>query len=93
MDYRIDAAYDLYSNGKVRHILISGDNSRQFYNEPEEICAELIRRGVPREAMTLDYAGFRTYDSVYRALHVFGVKDMVIVTQNFHAARTFIFGS
>ena len=87
MDYRIDAAFELYSKGKVKHILISGDNGRQIYNEPEEIRAELVRRGVPREAMTLDYAGFRTYDSVYRALHVFGVKDVVIVTQEFHAAR------
>lgn len=84
---RIDAAFDLYKSGKVSKILISGDNSSPDYNEPEMMKADLIGKGVPARDITLDYAGFRTLDSIRRAKNVFGVDSPVIVTQYYHAKR------
>lgn len=84
---RIDAARRLYESGKVRHLLLSGDNSRAGYSEPAEMRRALLARGVPAPAMTLDYAGFRTLDSVVRAHTVFGLDSFTIVTQRFHALR------
>lgn len=65
--YRIDAAVTLYYAGKIRYILVSGDNHKTTYNELEEMKNALIRQGVPEEAIFPDYAGFRTLDSVVRA--------------------------
>jgi SanA protein len=84
---RMDAAAQLYKAGKVKHLLLSGDNSRPGYDEPGDMKAALISRGVPAEAMTCDYAGFRTLDSIVRAKEVFGVRECVIISDDFHLAR------
>lgn len=84
---RIDAAVDLYEAGKVRSFLLSGDNSRKDYDEPEDMKNMLIERGVPDSIINLDYAGFRTFDSVVRADKVFGQQRFTIVSQPFHVER------
>lgn len=71
-DYRILAAVELYKAGKIKYILISGDNRREDYNEPEEMKKALMQKGIPEKFIYLDYAGFRTLDSVVRAKEVFG---------------------
>ena len=85
--YRIEAAARLYRTGKVKHILASGDNHRQGYDEPSDMKEALIEHGVPPEAITLDYAGFRTLDSVVRARRVFGLQSCTIVSQGYHNDR------
>ena len=84
---RMDAAVALYRSGKVRHLLLSGDNSRRQYDEPTAMREALIARGVPESAMTLDYAGFRTLDSVVRSRAVFGQSRITIVSDDFHLPR------
>lgn len=84
---RMDAAAFLYKSGKVKHLLLSGDNHTRSYNEPEAMRKALMARGVPAHAITLDFAGFRTFDSVIRAERVFGQKKFVVVSQPFHNAR------
>ena len=84
---RIDAAAALFKAGKIKHILISGDNSRIDYDEPTDMKNALVERGVPETAMTLDYAGLRTLDSVVRAKKVFGRNKILIITQPGHAER------
>ena len=85
--YRIVAAADLFHAGKVKGILVSGDNATPNYNEPTTMKKDLISLGVPEEFITQDYAGFRTLDSVYRAQKIFGVKHVIIVSQRFHCQR------
>ena len=84
---RIDAASELYKRGKIKHILVSGDNSRKEYDEPTEMKNALVEMGVPANAVTLDYAGFRTLDSIVRAKAIFGCTEITIVSQQFHAER------
>ncbi len=84
---RIDAGVELYENGKVEKLLLSGDNSTLEYNEPEMMKEAFIEAGIPEEDLVLDYAGFRTLDSVVRAAEVFGVEEMIVVSQKFHTER------
>lgn len=84
---RIQAAAALFHSGKVQGILVSGDNATRWYNEPIAMQKDLIAAGVPAEFITLDYAGFRTLDSVIRAKEVFGQRQVIIVSQRFHAER------
>ena len=84
---RIEAAVKLFQAGKIKHFLISGDNSRRDYDEPTDIKNVLVERGVPVEAITLDYAGFSTLDSMVRAKNVFGKNEFIIITQKGHAER------
>lgn len=84
---RIDAAAKLYHAGKVRHLLVSGDNHIQGYDEPTDMRDALAAAGVPTNAITCDYAGFRTLDSVLRAQSVFGLTHFTIVTEEFHCPR------
>ena len=84
---RVATAADLYHAGVVDTLLLSGDNRFVDYNEPAAMHAYARRLGVPDEALVLDYAGRRTYDSCYRARHIFGVREAIIITQRFHAAR------
>jgi len=84
---RIDAAAELYHAGKVRHLLVSGDNRRKNYDEPTAMRSALLTRGVPASAITLDYAGFRTLDSLARAKAVFQLSRLTIVTDGFHQPR------
>ncbi|MGO3184094.1 MAG: SanA/YdcF family protein [Aequorivita sp.] len=85
--YRIDAAVELYNNDKIDFILVSGDNSSQYYNEPKTFKKELIKRGIPEEVIFLDYAGFRTLDSVVRANEIFGQETFTVISQQFHNER------
>ena len=86
-EYRMNAAAELYWSGKCKGMLLSGDNSRRTYNEPEDMRQALLKRGVPYEAMVLDYAGLRTFDSIARAKAVFGQTKVTIVSQQFHNYR------
>ncbi len=85
--YRINAAVALWEAGKVDRLLLSGDNSREGYNEPADMQADLIARGIPKEHLLLDYAGFRTLDSVVRCRKVFGFDQVIIISQRFHLER------
>lgn len=84
---RMKAAAELFRAGKVRGILVSGDNSRVSYNEPEAMKNDLVAFGVPAEYITLDFAGRRTLDSVVRSKDVFGQRAVVVVSQAFHCRR------
>ena len=84
---RIRTAANLYHSGVVRHILVSGDNRTPYYNEPRDMLKALDKLGVPQEAITLDFAGFRTLDSVVRSKMVFGQDELIIITQDFHCYR------
>ncbi len=84
---RLDASVELYREGRVQKLLFSGDNSRMDYNEPAKMLEYALSQGVPREDIVLDYAGRRTYDTCYRARAIFGVSDVVLVTQRYHLPR------
>jgi len=86
-NYRIAAAAQLYHAGKVKHLIVSGDNHVKNYNEPEEMRLALIAKGVPDSCITLDFAGFRTLDSVVRCKKVFGQSRFTIISQKFHNQR------
>jgi SanA protein len=85
--YRIEAAASLFKEGKIKHIIVSGDNHIANYNEPEEMKNELMKLGVPDSCITLDYAGFRTLDSVVRCEKIFGQTKFTIISQLFHNER------
>lgn len=87
LEDRVNAAVELYKAGKVEKILMSGDNRFVDYNEPGAMQAFAITLGVPQEDIVLDYAGRRTYDTCYRALHIFGIKEAILVTQRYHLPR------
>lgn len=84
---RLDAAIELYRQGKVQKLLLSGDNSGTYYNEPAAMQDYALSQGVPEEDLVLDYAGRRTYDTCYRAHHIFGLDEVIIVTQAYHLPR------
>ena len=84
---RMDAAAALYHSGKIKHIILSGDNMTRYYDEPKAMKAELLLRGVPDYDMTLDTAGFRTFDSVVRLKKVFGVNSCTIISEKYHVHR------
>ena len=85
--YRIDACEALYKAGKILKILVSGDNHIKEYDEPQCMKDALMQRGIPAEDIVLDYAGFRTLDSVVRSKEVFGQTNLTIISQGFHNAR------
>jgi SanA protein len=85
--YRIDAAVALFRSGKIDFILVSGDNGKTYYNEPETMQADLVAAGIPADRVALDYAGFRTLDSILRCRDVFGEDNITIISQPFHNAR------
>lgn len=84
---RINAAITLFKNDKVDAFLLSGDNAHRSYNEPWTMKRDLLKAGVPEEAIYLDYAGFRTLDSIVRAKKIFDADEFIIVTQKFHCER------
>lgn len=84
---RIRAAAELFHAGKVRHLIVSGDNRKAGYDEPTAMQDSLIALGVPASAITRDFAGFRTLDSVVRARDVFGQSRLTIISQEFHDTR------
>lgn len=84
---RVDTAVELYKQGKVQKLLLSGDHSTLHYNEPDAMVAYAVARGVPLADIQPDYAGLRTYDTCYRAQAIFGVESALLVTQEFHLPR------
>lgn len=90
--YRIEAAYALFAAGKVKFLLLSGDNGTKTYNEPAQMKEDLVKLGVPAERIYLDYAGFRTLDSVVRAREIFGQQSFICISQPFHLARAIYLG-
>ena len=84
---RVATAVALYKQGKVTKILMTGDNGHTNHNEPESMKRDAISSGVPADDITCDYAGFRTYDSLYRARNIFEVRKAVLVTQRYHLPR------
>lgn len=84
---RVEKAAELYFTGKVEKLLMSGDNSTQYYDEPSAMREHALSLGVPYEDIVLDFAGRRTYDSCYRAKEIFGVEELIVVTQAFHLPR------
>ena len=84
---RIDAAVALFKAGKIQYIIVSGDNGEKNYNEPQDMHDELVKKGVPDNVIFLDYAGFRTLDSVIRAREIFGQNTFIIISQKFHNER------
>lgn len=91
--FRIEAALDLWNAKKVDFFLISGDNGSKNYNEPKMMKDDLIKRGVPKDRIYLDYAGFRTFDSVIRARDIFGQNSFVVVSQDFQVERAIFIAS
>ncbi len=85
--FRIEAATELFRAGKIQYIIISGDNGRSSYDEPTDMKNELIRNGVDSTRIYLDYAGFRTFDSMVRVKEIFGQDSILLISQKFHNQR------
>lgn len=85
--YRIEAAVKLFKAGKISYILVSGDNHSKAYDEPACMKNALMERGIPESVIYLDYAGFRTLDSIIRAKEIFGQDSYTIISQKFHNER------
>lgn len=86
-DYRINAATELFKARKIDYILVSGDNHSTDYDEPSCMRDSLMVRGIPKDKIILDYAGFRTLDSIVRAKEIFGQNSITIISQQFHNER------
>jgi SanA protein len=91
--YRINAALQLLKSNKIKYIVISGDNRRAEYNEPQMMRADLIRAGVDSSRIYLDYAGFRTFDSMIRLREIFGQSHVTVISQQFHNERALYIAS
>ncbi|WP_328976313.1 SanA/YdcF family protein [Streptomyces canus] len=85
--HRLDAAAKLYRENRIEVVLVTGDNSREDYDEPDAMRAYLTRHGVPDTRIVSDYAGFDTWDSCVRARKIFGVHKAVLISQGFHIRR------
>ncbi|MGB0871473.1 MAG: SanA/YdcF family protein [Flavobacteriales bacterium] len=90
--YRLDAAKALFEADKIEYILISGDNATRYYDEPTQMRKDLIAMGIPDSNIVLDYAGFRTLDSVVRAKKVFKTDQLTVISQKFHNQRAIYIG-
>jgi SanA protein len=85
--YRLEAAINLYNAKKITFVVISGDNGTKSYDEPTDLKEDLIKAGIPENKIYLDYAGFRTLDSVVRIKEIFGQTAVTIISQEFHNER------
>lgn len=85
--YRIDAAEKVWKSGKIKTLIVSGDNRSQYYNEPEKMRQALIERGIPKARIVSDFAGLRTLDSVVRAKEIFGADSILFISQRFQNER------
>lgn len=90
LEDRVKTAVNLYQAGKVKALLLTGDNHIDSYNEPKAMRQYALSLGMPDSALVLDYAGFRTYDSCYRARDIFKVTKAILVTQAFHLDRALL---
>ena len=86
--YRIEAATELIKSGKIQYLVISGDNGNSEYDEPTDMKLELIKNGIDSTKLYLDYAGFRTFDSVVRVKEIFGQDTVLVISQKFHNERS-----
>ena len=84
---RLDYGYQIYQAGKAKKIIVTGDHGTIQYDEVNAMKDYLLKKGVPAQDIFLDHAGFDTYDSMYRARDIFGVKSLIISTQQFHINR------
>lgn len=84
---RINATIQLFNAGKIDFVLVSGDNGSRYYNEPTTFKKDLVSGGIPEEKIFLDYAGFRTLDSMVRAREIFGLDSVTVISQKFHNER------
>ncbi len=91
-EHRVQAAAELFRAGKVRYLIVSGDNHIRTYDEATDMRDALVRRGVPAERIQCDYAGFRTFDSVVRAKEVFCESELIVISQQFHNERAIFIG-
>ncbi|GAB2554075.1 SanA/YdcF family protein [Spirosoma areae] len=91
--YRMEATARLWKEGKVKYLILSGNNDSEYYSEPVDMQRALLKLGVPASAMTLDYAGYRTFDSVVRCKDEFNKGKITIISQNFHNARALYIGN
>ena len=85
--HRIDATISLFKAGKIDFVLVSGDNGSIYYNEPTTFKKDLVKGGIPEDKIYLDYAGFRTLDSMVRAKFIFGLDSVTVISQEFHNKR------
>ncbi len=90
LQWRVETAVKLYDAHRVKKLLMTGDNSRVRYNEPVAMQRYAMQLGVPKRDIVLDYAGFSTYESCYRARDIFKVTSATIVTQGYHLPRALI---
>ncbi|MBM1106026.1 YdcF family protein [Aurantibacter crassamenti] len=86
-EYRILATVQLFKANKIQFVLVSGDNGSRYYNEPTTFKKDLVKAGIPADKIFLDYAGFRTLDSMVRAKVVFGLDKVTVISQKFHNER------
>lgn len=84
---RMEAAAALWKSGRIRGIIVSGDNSDRYYNEPKDMREALVKLGVPDEKIVSDFAGLRTYDSVVRTARIFNAGAVTFISQPDHVAR------
>ena len=84
---RMETAAELYAAGKISYIIVSGDNHKHEYNEPECMRRSLVALGVPDSVIYSDYAGFRTFDSMVRCKEVFGQDSVTVISQGWHNER------
>ena len=92
-DYRIKAAIQLFKAGKIQYIIVSGDNSTKSYNEPQQMQEDLMAAGIDSSRIYLDYAGFRTFDSMVRLREIFGQDSVTVISQPFHNERALYIAS
>lgn len=86
-EHRMAAAAELYREGKIKHLLVSGDGGSKYYNEPRDMTAKLMALGVNKEAITSDNSGFRTLDSMIRAEEIYQLNEVTIISDGFHVGR------
>ncbi|OIN59544.1 SanA protein [Arsenicibacter rosenii] len=91
--YRMEATALLWKEGKIKYIILSGNNDSEYYNEPADMMRALRRLGIPEDVLILDYAGYRTFDSVVRCKEVFHKDKITVISQNFHNARALYIGN
>jgi SanA protein len=90
--YRIEATLKLIADSKIKYVIISGDNGTKKYNEPEMMRSDLIKGGIDSALIILDYAGFRTFDSMVRLKEIFGQSSVTVISQQFHNERAIYTG-
>jgi len=86
-EHRMAAAMELFREGKINHLLVSGDGGSRYYNEPRDMTAKLVSLKVPEKAISSDNSGYRTLDSIIRAKKIYGLNEVTIISDGFHVNR------